>query len=132
MDNNQEYVYVEAESNGNKGLAITLLVLGIVSCVLSIVCCCPGCLGGVLDCVLAEFVPFVCGVVGIILYLVKKTGFNADTMKLAKAGFICSIVGIVIVLLGTPVVLVFKLITIISGVGVGALSSFMSFLLGSY
>lgn len=89
MDNNEIYSSPEETAvvpvdNNKKGFAIAILVLGIVSDALILLCCCGN---------IPRIISLTCAIVGIVLYVVNKKDIGAGVSKMAKAGFICSIVG---------------------------------------
>lgn len=121
MDNNfnPEYVPIEPVDN-KKGIAITILVLGIVADVLCLSCSCAGCISIYLAAL--DILPLICAVVGLVLYLVNKNSFGANAAKLAKAGFICSVVSLVVGVVYVIALIVFAILAAVGFVGLGVLS----------
>lgn len=90
-NNANEYSYNNSGETNNRKVDSTIhnysvasLVLGIVSLVLSIICCCT---------YFSWIISIICGILGIIFGCLAKDQ-DGNREGIAKAGIICSIIGI--------------------------------------
>lgn len=106
MDSNSLYAPPTTSPDSHKGIAVTVLILGIIS---DVMC---------LFCFWGAFFSIICSIVAIVLYLAFKKDIGSNVFKLANSGFICSIVSLILTALITVGIIAFYVLYMIAIFGI--------------
>ncbi len=114
MDSSGLYSPPVSSPDKYKGIAVAILILGIISDVMCVLC------------IWGYFFSLICSIIAVVLYLAFKSEIGSNAIKLAKAGFICGIVSLSLTVLVSIATFLFYFFYMVLVFGMSLLSVFDS------